>query len=174
VNKKLRDQCAEDPRVICPPEDPLFNEVTEMYTHLLKKKPNVPPGMDFLYCVVYNYPKYAEEITSDKIRNYFEFFMNLYYVYPFSHLRKVVQDFIDEHIVYNALMSRSALMEWFHNMMRAISKETGNMKILPSWNKISYYASGCQKKTYRGKTCRNGKKIRNHKKTFKITHSRLV
>lgn len=174
VNKKLRDQCAEDPRVICPPPDPTFEGVSEVYEQLLKAKPTAPPGMDFLYCVVYNYPKKQEEITSDKIRNHFEFFMNLYDIYPYKHLRKVIQDFIDEHIVYDALLSRSALMHWFDNMMHAIAKETGNVKLLPSWNKISYYASGCQKKTYRGKTCRNGKKVRNHKKTFKVTHSRLV
>lgn len=174
VNKKLRDQCAEDPRVICPPPDPSFEGVTEVYERLLKVKPKIPPGMDFLYCVVYNYPKKQEEITSDKIRNYFEFFMNLYDLYPYKHLRKIVQDFINENIVYDALLSRSVFMTWFDNMMRAISKETGNTKSLPSWNRIAYYASGCQKKTYRGKTCRNKKKVRNHKKTFKVTHSRLV
>lgn len=174
VNKKLRDQCAEDSRVICPPEDPTYEQVYNIYQELLHVDPEVPPGMDFLYCIVFNYPKNKEEITSDKVQAYFEFFMNLYYVYPYKKLRKVIQNFIEHHIVYDALQSRTTLMSWFHTMMRAVSKEIGNSSILPSWNKISYYASGCQKKSYRGKTCRNGKKVRNHKKTFKVTHSRLV
>jgi len=174
VNKKLRDQCAEDPRVICPPPDPTYEEVFKVYDGLLQVKPTIPPGMDFLYCIVYNYPKKKEDITSDKIRAYFEFFMNIYDVYPYKKLRRVIQDFIDSHIVYDALQSRTAFMSWFQNMMKAVAQETGNVKILPSWNKISYYASGCNKKSYRGKTCRNGRRVRNHRKTFKVTHSRLV
>jgi Erv1 / Alr family len=164
VNKKLRDQCAEDPRVICPPPDPSYEEVYNTYETLLHTKPNVPPGMDFLYCVVYNYPK---EITSDKIRAYFEFFTNLYDVYP-------LQRVVDSRTIYDALQSRTTFMSWFHNIMKSVARETGNVKILPSWNKISYYASGCNKKSYRGKTCRNGRKVRDHRKTFKVTHSRLV
>jgi Erv1 / Alr family len=175
VNKKLRDQCAEDSRIICPPADPTYEEIFKLYDELIHiKQPNIPPGIDFLYCVVYNYPKAKEDITSDKIRAYFEFFMNMYDVYPYKHLRKVIQEFVDVHIVYDALQSRTALMNWFQNMMKAVARETGNIKILPSWNKISYYASGCNKKSYHGKTCRNGKRVRNHKKTFKITHSRLI
>lgn len=174
VNKKLRDQCKEDPRIICPSPNPTYAEVVAKYNDLLSVRPNVPPGMDFMYCVVYNYPK---EVTSDRLRVYFDFFMNLYDVYPYTALRKILQDFIDDHIVYDALTSNRHLKVWFHNMMKALAKYTGDVKVLPSWNKIAFYSSAsCQKKSYHGKTCRNKKtrKRRNHARTFKITHSRLV
>jgi hypothetical protein len=172
VNKKLRDQCAEDPRVICPPPDPSFEAVRAVYENLTRVTPTAIPGVDFLYAIVYNYPKTAKEITSDKLRYYFDFFINLSHVYPYTPLRKILQSHIHEQTFYSVLQSRSKLMQWFDILMRKLAQKTGGER--PGWNTVAYYASGCQKKTYRGKTCRNGRKVRNHKKTFKITHARLV
>jgi hypothetical protein len=62
VNKKLRDQCKEDPRVICPPPDPSFEKVSAHYESLLEKEPDAPPGMDFLFCIAYNYTSEKESI----------------------------------------------------------------------------------------------------------------
>lgn len=175
VNKKLRDQCADDPKVICPPPDPTFEDVTARYESLLKKSPTAPPGLDFLFCVVFNYPKVDSEMTSDKMRGYFEFFTALRDVYPYDKLRRVVRKSTD---IHDALMNRQKFLHWFYDMMRAVSKECGSLEMLPSFHGISqrygYYSSGCTKKTYRGKTCRNGKKQRDHRKTYKVTHARLL
>jgi hypothetical protein len=175
VNKKLRDQCSVDPNVICPPPDPSFEEVTEIYESLLKKSPSAPPGLDFLFCIAFNYPK---DVTSDKIRGYFEFFTAMCRVYPYEKLRRTLCEKIDDRTVYDSLLSRQKFLHWFYGMMRAVAKECGSLDMLPSFHGISqrygYYSSGCMKKTYRGKTCRNGKKQRDHRKTYKVTHARLL
>jgi hypothetical protein len=37
-------------------------------------------------------------------------------------------------------------------------------------SRYAEYSSSCR----RGKTCRNGKRQRNHRKTYRLTHSRLL
>jgi hypothetical protein len=160
VNKKLRDQCDDDPKVICPPADPAFNDVKDHYEALLAKKPNIPPGMDFLFCVVFNY----KDITPEKTRNYREFFEALLEAYPFPELRNITQTYKDT----LDLTNRKSLSEWFKKMMGELCKATGSRR--PCVSRYAEYSSSCS----RGKTCRNGKRQRNHRKTYKFTHSRLL
>ena len=161
VNKKLRDQCKDDPRVICPPADPTFDEVSAHYEALLKKEPNAPPGMDFLFCVAYNY-------TPEKEGIYRHFFDLLADVYPYDDLRAIVKG----HTF--SFTSKRALMKSVYALMKKMTKATHSEAILPSfvgvYQRYGYYASSCN----RGKTCRNGKKKRDHRKTHKVTHARLL
>ena len=161
VNKKLRDQCAEDPKVIFPPADPTFSDIKKRYVDQLQKTPNVPPGMDFLFCVVYNY----KDITPEKTRRYQDFFDALLEVYPYPHLREITmkyQSSID-------LADRASLAKWFKPMMVELCKATGSK--VPCVQKYAEYSSSCK----RGKTCRNRRKQRkNHRRTYKLTHSRLI
>jgi len=161
VNKKLRDQCAEDPKVICPPPDPAFSDIKKRYLDLLKKTPNVPPGMDFLFCVVYNY----KDVTPEKTRRYQDFFDALLKVYPYPHLREITMKYTSS----IDLTDRSSLVRWFKPMMKELCKATGSK--VPCVQKYAEYSSSCK----RGKTCRNRKKQRkNHRRTYKLTHSRLI
>jgi hypothetical protein len=162
VNKKLRDQCRDDPKVICPPADPSFGEIQAHYADLLANKPTVPPGMDFLFCVVFNYKD--KDITPEKTRNYREFFEALLEVYPFEELRAITKQYKDT----LDLTNRKSLSEWFKKMMGGLCKATGSKA--PCVRRYSEYSSSCKK----GKTCRNGKKQRNHRRTYKLTHSRLL
>jgi hypothetical protein len=161
VNKKLRDQCKEDPRVICPPPDPSFEEVSAHYDALLEKEPDAPPGMDFLFCIAYNY-------TSEKEDIYRHFFAMLAKHYPYDSLRKIFQG----HTFHYG--NKRAVMKSVYTLMKKLTEATGSEKILPSfagvYQRYGYYASSCN----RGKTCRNGKKKRDHRKTFRVTHSRLI
>jgi hypothetical protein len=161
VNKKLRDQCAEDPKVICPPPDPTFSSIKKHYLDLLEKTPKVPPGMDFLFCVVYNY----KEVTPEKTDAYRAFFEALLEVYPYPHLRAITLNYKDS----IDLTDRASLVKWFKPMMAELCKVTGSKT--PCVHKYAEYSSSCK----RGKTCRNRKKQRkNHRRTYKLTHSRLI
>ena len=161
VNKKLRDQCADDPKVICPPPDPKFSDIKQHYLDLLEKTPNVPPGMDFLFCVVYNY----KDVTPEKTRRYRDFFDALLEVYPYPHLREITKTYGDS----IDLTDRASLVRWFKPMMKELCKATGAKT--PCVQKYAEYSSSCK----RGKTCRNRKKQRkNHHRTYKLTHSRLI
>ena len=161
VNKKLRDQCKSDPRVICPPPDPSFEEVSAHYDELSHKQPDAPPGMDFLFCVAYNY-------TPEKEGIYRHFFEELSVVYPYDNLRLIVQ----EHTF--SFTSMRAMMKSMYTLMKKLTKATGSESMLPSLvgvcRRYGYYASSCN----RGKTCRNGKRKRDHRKTYRVTHARLL
>ena len=161
VNKKLRDQCKDDPRVICPPADPTFERVATHYEELLQKTPSAPPGMDFLFCIAYNYTKEKEGI-------YRHFFDLLADVYPYDDLRAIVKG----HTF--SFTSKRALMKSVYALMKKMTKATHSEAILPSfvgvYQRYGYYASSCN----RGKTCRNGKKKRDHRKTHRVTHARLI
>jgi hypothetical protein len=161
VNKKLRDQCKEDPRVICPPPDPSFEKVSAHYDELLQKEPDAPPGMDFLFCIAYNY-------TSEKEDIYRHFFAMLAKHYPYDSLRTIFQ----AHTFHYG--NKRAVMKSVYTLMKKLTEATGSEKLLPSfagvYQRYGYYASSCN----RGKTCRNGKKKRDHRKTYRVTHARLI
>ena len=163
VNKKLRDQCKEDPRVICPPPDPTFEQVSAHYGSLLAKEPTAPPGMDFLFCIAYNY-------TSEKEGIYRHFFEMLARHYPYDSLRTSVQG----HTFHYG--NKRAVMKSVYTLMKKLTGATHSEKLLPTfvgvYQRYGYYASSCN----RGKTCRNGKrtKKRDHRKTHKVTHARLI
>jgi hypothetical protein len=167
VNKKLRDQCKDDPRVICPPADPTFKEVASHYEALLQKPPNAPPGMDFLFCIAYNYTP-----TPEKEGIYRHFFDLLTDVYPYDNLRAIMK----AHTFSFSFTSKKALMKSVYTLMKKMTKATQSEVILPSFagvfQRYGYYASSCN----RGKTCRNGKrtKKRDHRKTHRVTHARLL
>jgi hypothetical protein len=163
VNKKLRDQCREDPRVICPHPDPPFEEVSKQYEELLRTKPNAPPGIDFLFCIAFNY-------TPEKADIYRTFYEELAEVYPYPELRSIVK----HHLPHLNLETKKGAVNWTYMIMKDITKATGSTKLLPSprgvIRKYSQYTSSCN----RGKTCRNGKRKRDHRKTYKVTHARLL
>jgi hypothetical protein len=169
VNHKLRSQCKDDPKVICPPPDPSFEKVTEVYQALESVTPDVPPGLDFLFCVVYNY---GSRTDSDTVQAYYLTFMNLTDLYPYAALRTIVRKYVDKHIVYRALSSRKSLIRWWYNLAKLLCAETGTPlgTLRSTLQKYGHYKSGCN----RGKTCRNGRKVRDHRKTYKITHDRLI
>ncbi len=100
-------------------------------------------------------------------------------VYPFEPMRSAFQEYISKNEVQ--LSTRKSYMKWMYGLLSAIA---GTIKAeLPSYqgyiSRVMYFKSGCQKKTYKGKTCRklpNGfrTKNRDHKRTFKITRQSLL
>jgi hypothetical protein len=173
VNHKLRTQCKDDPAVIHPGEDPSFEEVKEKY---MEMKPTNVPGRDFLFSIAVNYPDDPKETDMSTQRN---FMHKLAEVFPFTNLRKRFKAYLKAHEV--TLNSRKAYMKWMYGLLHELSDE---IKVeIPSYKgyvaRVMYFKSGCQNKTYRGKTCRrlpNGHrtKDRDHKRTFRITRQSLL
>jgi hypothetical protein len=95
--------------------------------------------------------------------------------YPFEHLRAVIRSYHE--------IDTTDVFRWMVGLAQALCKETGSLHMLPSFSglsqRLAFYKSGCTKRTYRGKTCRRttaGKrtKVRDNKRTFKLTHRRLL
>ena len=160
VNNKLRTQCKDDPAVTDPGPDPSFEEVSRIYQSM---KPTGVLGRDFLFSVAMNYP---ETPTAEERATQEEFMRVLSGVYPVKGKFENPQ-----------LESRKAYSKWMYNQLKSISKVS-----MPSYKgyvqRLKYYESGCEKKTYRGKTCRRTKggrtKSRDHKRTHRIAHSNLL
>lgn len=155
VNHKLRSQCKQDPKVICPPPDPHFEAVSNIYSALLKQAPTSPPGMDFLFCLAYNF-KYNPASQA-----YTDTFGALSVIYPFKELRVLITP-----------PKLSNIFGWWYSISRKMCSVTGCpvSSLRGTLQKYGRYKSGCN----RGKTCRNGKKIRDHRHTYKVTHDRLL
>jgi hypothetical protein len=88
VNNKLRIQCADDPTVVDPGEDPEFAAVKAKY---MAMKPTKVPGRDFLMSVAYIYPAQPEQTDMALQRT---FMHALAKAYPFEELRKVFAEYV--------------------------------------------------------------------------------
>lgn len=173
VNKKLRTQAETDPKVVNPGPDPTFEEVKAKYAAM---KPNAVVGRDFLFAVAVNYPEKPEEEDMARQR---VFMHTLVDAYPFDGLRKAFRAYLDKHEV--ALGNRKAYMKWVYGLLSALSRAIHVS--MPSFKgyaqHVAYYKSGCEKKTYHGKTCRKlagggYTKNRDHRKTYRVSHKNLL
>lgn len=173
VNDKLRTQCKDDPKVINPGPDPSFEEVKKKY---MRMKPHEVPGRDFLFSVAANYPERPE---SSDIELHTSFIEELAQVYPFVKFRKTFQSYIKKHPVI--LDSRKEYMKWMYGLLYEIGQDVPIE--LPSYKgyvqRVMYYTSGCDKNTYKGKTCRRVDgggftKNRDHKRTRRITQASIL
>jgi hypothetical protein len=169
VNGKLRSQSEQDSNVINPGEDPSFEDVKKKYDGISAS--NVP-GRDFLFSIAVNYP---DKPTEDQMCTQRTFLTKLSKVFPFHSF--------ESYITANppSLTSNKSYMKWMYVLLAHLSKK---FKVsIPSYKsyvqRVMYYKSGCEKKTYKGKTCRRlvggvRTKHRDHRKTQKIAHSVLL
>lgn len=173
VNHKLRTQAQTDKAVIDPGPDPSFEEIKKRY---MVMKPTAVPGRDFLFSVATNYP---DEPEPQDMATQRQFLKLLSETYPFQELRKVFADYKDR--TPPTLENRKRYMKWMYGLLYALSKKT--RASIPSYSgyvqRAMYYRSGCSKKTYKGKTCRNltggGRtKARDHKRTQRVSHQSLI
>lgn len=173
VNNKLRTQAATDPSVIDPGQDPSFEEVQKRYTDM---KPKAVPGRDFLFSVAFNYPDKPEPEDMCRQRTFIGYLAR---VYPFESLRKTFNWYMERHELN--VNSRLGYMRWMYGLLKALSRKA--KADIPTFqgyaHHVAYYKSGCNKKTYHGKTCRKLKgggytKQRDHRKTYRISHNKLL
>jgi hypothetical protein len=163
VNHKLRTQCKDDPAVIDPGPDPALEDVRRKYQTM--KLTNVL-GRDFLFAVAMNYP---DTPTTEERATQEAFMRALSDAYPATGVFKDPD-----------LESRQAYSKWMYSQLKHTAR---TLKVpIPTYKgyvqRLKYYESGCEKKTYRGKTCRRTKggrtKSRDHKRTHRIAQSNLL
>jgi hypothetical protein len=124
-------------------------------------------GRDFLFAVAMNYP----EDPTEEDKSLQETFMRvLSDAYP---VKGVFQSPVTD--------SRQSYSKWMYAQLKQIAR---TLKVpIPTYKgyvqRLKYYESGCDKKTYRGKTCRRSKtgrrtKSRDTVRTHKISHAVLL
>ena len=94
-------------------------------------------------------------------------------------MRSKFQEYLENNEV--ALNSRRSYMKWMYGLL---SELASSIRVsIPTYKgyvaRVMYFKSGCQKKSYKGKTCRTMKngfrtKDRDHKRTFRITRETLL
>lgn len=174
VNRKLRTQCKDAPAVVDPGPDPAFEEVRKRYDAM--KAIDGVPGRDFLFSIAANYPDTPEEVNMATQRT---FLHHLGESYPFDELREVFAAYLAKNEV--ELSSRKTYMRWMYGLLNALSKKSRSS--IPSFRgysqRVLYYKTGCEKKSYKGKTCRKttggGRtKDRDRRRTFRVSHQSLL
>lgn len=178
VNHKLREQSKTDPTVMDPGHDPKFEEIKERYKAIYAKKPTGVPGRDFLMSIAVNYGD-AVPVECDVQAIHKTFWTRLASTYPYENLRKIVASYVDAHPP--ELKDRRSYSKWVYGLLARLSKKV-RVPIL-SYNgyvqRVMYFKSGCEKKTYKGKTCRRlaggGRtKRRDDKKTQRVAGAALL
>lgn len=152
VNNKLRTQCASNPEVADPGPDPSFEEVKKRY---LAMKPTAVPGRDFLFAMASNYP---DDPQPEDMARHREFLAHLSESYPFEKLQTTFKSYLEKHSPV-PLEHKKEYLKWMYGLLKSLSK-SAHAEIL-SYRGLSaranFFASGCDRKTYRGKTCRRTK-----------------
>lgn len=175
VNHKLQTQAKDDPSVIDPGPDPRYEDVKRRFEEIYQKKPTAVPGRDYLFTIASNYGDVSDPGPEVKAIHR-TFWKELAENYPFEELQSIVKAAGEPD-----LRDRKSYMKWVYALLVKLSRKV-HARIM-SYNgyaqHVAYYKSGCEKKTYRGKTCRRldggGRtKNRDHKKTHRITHRNLL
>ena len=144
INHKLRSQSQTDKKVIDPGPDPSFEEVKQRYENFVATE---VPGRDFLFSIATNYPDKPEpeQMAVQRV-----FLKQLSEVYPYG----TFQSYMSKYPA--ALENRKAYMKWMYGLLSMLSKKM-EFK-MPAYNSYSRYVmefkGGCEKKKYKGKTCR--------------------
>lgn len=170
VNGKLRRQG------LLKTENPSLEEVDKMYKEIVDMRCALP-GWDFIYCVAFNYPEKAEDVTMDLTNYYLTFFKYLGYVIPCKKYRSIYKKVYHNNPLEDSLTDRQSLTKWLHrincNINQAFTEKNRSYKnIMESFES---FRAGCHKKTYKGITCRKLRKKSLHKnKKEQIRLARII
>lgn len=180
VNHKLRGQAKTDPMVVMPEPNPSFEEVKSRYERVYQAKPAAVPGRDFLMSVAVNYGD-TTPVECDVQAIHKTFWIRMTQVYPFEELRAIVAKYMQSYPIEKALQSRQTYSKWVYGLLKRLSSKVKSP--IPTYagyiQHVMYYKSGCQKKSYKGKTCRRlggGRytKNRDSKRTRRVSHRNLL
>ena len=169
VNNKLRTQCKNNPTVIDPGDNPTFEDIKHKYETMQLSE---ILGRDFLFSIAANYPNDPE----DKHKNTQQIFL--------KQLSKVYPNNFEKYLEQNPvkLENRKSYMKWMYALLKHLGLAFSKVE-LPSFKgysqRLAYYTSGCDKKSYKGITCRRIKgggrtKVRDNRKTYRISHMSLL
>lgn len=135
-------------------------------------KPTQVPGRDFLFTVASNYPD--EPVPEDMARQR-QFIEDLAEVYPFEKMRTTFKSYLASHHPV-PLDGKKQYQKWMYGLLSALSK-TARVPILTYRGfiaRVNYHASGCDKTSYRGVTCRRTKQGFRTKNRDRIRTHRII
>uniref|UniRef100_A0A6C0JF30 thiol oxidase n=1 Tax=viral metagenome TaxID=1070528 RepID=A0A6C0JF30_9ZZZZ len=154
VNDKLRKQGLNNNI------DPTFNEIYPRYSNYLKDV-NMSncinmPGWDFIYSIVFNFPKDGENIEKIRYINYIIFFNYLGIILPFVNVNELYNQFLEKEPIKLHLDGRDNLKKWLYRFEKYVSSnlDTNCLSYKKKCDIIEQYRAGCGNKTDKKPTCR--------------------
>ena len=121
VNEKLRKQG------YLTTTNPYLKDVDEIY----KRQPNCLVGIDFIYCVLFNYNL---EISETRKKAYLRFFHCLQYILPNEKIRAIYQDYfrkypLDECLaIVHCEQTLEPIKQWVYRLDKTVHKKCCSYK----------------------------------------------
>ncbi len=115
------------------------------------------PGWDFIYSLVFNYPKEQKDLPPGQALAILNFFTYLGKVIPCEEYRKHYNKFVLSDPIQNHLANQDDLLKWLYNINCKINDKINETN--PNFDKLctfyqKFKAGSCKKKNFKGKTCR--------------------
>lgn len=153
VNAKLRGQGLNDK------PDPSFKEIYNRYNKIVKDIDNNCmefPGWVFYYSIALNFPKKHFELETDRYLNHIIFFNYLIKVFPFKHIKVILEDYIRKNPIQRNITTRSKLTHWLYKMEKTVSEtiDCECPKYRDRCNYVEQFRAGCGTKKDIKPTCR--------------------
>ena len=170
VNNKLRKQ-----GLIKIP-NPKKPEVDKIYEKLIDNPCQIP-GWDFIYCMIFNFPKDKDIVPFDRLNGYITFFSYIGKVIPCNEYSREFIKVVKDDPIENNFETNKMLIEWLYRINCKIDTKMGNKE--KSYKRVcaiynSHKAKACSKKNHKGKsTCRiSNKKLSKRNKLMNRTKSK--
>lgn len=151
VNNKLRRQG------LLKTANPKKSEIDVFYEKLILNPCQIP-GWDFLYCMIFNFPKDRDSVPYDRLNGYITFFSYIGKVIPCKPYAQEFEKIILKDPITKNFESNKMLVNWLYRINCKIDAKMGNKE--KSYKRIcsvynSHKAKACSKKNHKGKsTCR--------------------
>jgi|TARA_B110000967_G_C18843573_1_gene540721 hypothetical protein len=169
VNNKLRKQG------LLKTSNPTKQEVDNIYKPLIEEPCQIP-GWDFIYCMIFNFPKDKDNVSLDRLNGYITFFTYIGKVIPCNKYSTEFKKVIKLDPIENNFDSNKNLVNWLYRINCKIDTKIGNSQ--KSYKRIcsvynSHKTKACSKKNHKGKsTCRiSNKKLSKRNKLMSRTNS---
>jgi len=156
VNDKLRKQGLNDN------PDPPFKEIHNRYLVYVKEINDSNcinmPGWDFIYCIIFNFPKKKIELETERYINYIIFFNYLPKVLPFITVRDELYKYLKKNPIKDNIENRKMIINWGYSFEKIVSNKINcNCASLTNRkNHIELHRAGCGGIRDRKPTCRLG------------------
>ena len=170
VNNKLRRQG------LIKESNPKKSEVDIIYEKLIDNPCQIP-GWDFIYCMIFNFPKDKDSVPFDRLNGYITFFTYIGRIIPCKEYSDEFIKVVKDDPIENNFETNKILVEWLYRINCKIDNKMGNKE--KSYKRVcsiynSHKATACSKKNHKGKsTCRiSNKKLSKRNKLMNRSKSK--
>jgi len=99
--------------------NPSFTDVEKYYNNFVKNI-DCLIGLEFLYCIIFNYDP---EISENRKKGYIKFFNSLQYILPDKKIQKIYKNYITEFPIEYCMDSCEKMKKWCYKLEATLDKK---------------------------------------------------